>query len=123
MVGFAFKGWPDTSDMRDSPTLELVKLLHQAGVSIFGFDPVVIPEHLDKLEGVQSTTLEDGFKGADAVFIMNNHPSYEDWNLLTLLDTMKKPGLFVDGWAMFRMDEIGRVDGLSYSSVSKDWWE
>jgi UDP-N-acetyl-D-mannosaminuronic acid dehydrogenase len=123
MVGFAFKGWPETSDMRDSPTLELVKLLHQASVSIFGFDPVVIPEHLDKLEGVQSTTLEDGFNGADAIFIMNNHPSYEDWNLLSLLETMKRPGLFVDGWSMFRMDEIGRVDGISYSSVSKDWWE
>jgi nucleotide sugar dehydrogenase len=123
MVGFAFKGWPETSDMRDSPTLELVKLLHQASVSIFGFDPVVIPEHLDKLEGVQSTSLEDGFNGADAIFIMNNHPSYEDWNLLSLLETMKRPGLFVDGWSMFRMDEIGRVDGISYSSVSKDWWE
>jgi nucleotide sugar dehydrogenase len=123
LVGFAFKGWPETSDMRDSPTLELLNLLHQAGVRISGFDPVVISEHLDKLDGVQSVSLEDGFKDADAVFVMNNHPSYEDWNLLSLLETMKKPGLFLDGWSMFRMDEIARVDGISYSSVSKDWWE
>lgn len=123
LVGFAFKGWPETSDMRDSPTLELVNLLNQAGVHMRGYDPVVKPEDLDKLHGIQSISLEDGFKGADAIFIMNNHPSYEDWNLNTLLDTMKKPGLFVDGWSMFRMDEIMRVDGLSYSSVSKDWWE
>jgi UDP-N-acetyl-D-mannosaminuronic acid dehydrogenase len=109
--------------MRDSPTLELVKLLHKAGVSMRGFDPVVKPEHLDGIAGIQSATLEDGFKGADAVFIMNNHPSYEDWSLIALLETMKKPGLFVDGWSMFRMDEIVRVEGLSYSSVSKDWWE
>lgn len=123
MVGFAFKGWPETSDMRDSPTLELLNLLHQAGVNVRGFDPVVLPEHLDKLDGVKSASLEEGFKDVDAVFVMNNHPSYEDWNLLSLLDTMKKPGLFVDGWSMFRMDEIARVEGISYSSVSKDWWE
>ena len=123
VVGFAFKGWPETSDMRDSPTLELLKMLRQADVSVRGYDPVILAEHLEKLEGVASTSLEEGFKNADAVFVMNNHPSYEDWNLLSLLDTMKKPGLFVDGWSMFRMDEIARVGGISYSSVSKDWWE
>jgi UDP-N-acetyl-D-mannosaminuronic acid dehydrogenase len=123
VIGFAFKGWPETSDMRDSPTLELVKLLHQAGVMINGFDAVVKTEHLDEIMDVQGTSLEAGFKDADAVFIMNNHPSFEDWNLLALLETMKKPSLFVDGWSMFRMDEIGRVAGISYSTVSKDWWD
>jgi len=123
IAGFAFKGWPETSDMRDSPTLELVRLLHQAGVRIVGFDPVVKQENLDLLEGIQSVSLKDGFKNTDAIFIMNNHPSYEDWSLISLLETMKKPGLFVDGWSMFRMDEIVHVEGISYSSVSKDWWE
>ncbi len=123
IAGFAFKGWPETSDMRDSPTLELVRLLNKAGVRIVGFDPVVKLENLDMLEGIQSVSLEDGFKDADAIFIMNNHPSYEDWSLISLLETMKKPGLFVDGWSMFRMDEIVHVEGINYSSVSKDWWE
>jgi len=123
VIGFAFKGWPETSDMRDSPTLELVKMLHLAGVQISGFDPVVKAENLNEVENVKATSLEAGFINADAVFIMNNHPSYEDWNLLALLETMKKPGLFMDGWSMFRTDEIGRVAGISYSTVSKDWWD
>jgi nucleotide sugar dehydrogenase len=122
VIGFAFKGWPETSDMRDSPTLELVKLLHQAGAKISGFDAVVKAEQLDEIEHVHSSSLDEGFLNADAVFIMNNHPSYEDWNLITLLESMNKPALFVDGWSTFRMDEIGRVPGISYSSVSKDWW-
>ncbi|MFC2028981.1 nucleotide sugar dehydrogenase [Chloroflexota bacterium] len=123
LVGFAFKGWPETSDMRDSPTLELLTLLRSADVNVTGFDPVVKPRFLDEIEGVRSLSIEEGFKGAEAVFIMNNHPSYEDWNLYSLLETMNKPGLFLDGWSMFRVDEVDRVDGISYSTVSKDWWK
>ena len=123
VAGFAFKGWPETSDMRDSATLELVKLLHHAGVKVFGFDPVITPDALNGVEGVTTCSLEDGFAGADCVFVMNNHPSYEDWNLLTLLNSMNKPGLFVDGWSLFRTDDIARIEGISYSSVSKDRWE
>jgi UDP-N-acetyl-D-mannosaminuronic acid dehydrogenase len=123
VVGFAFKGWPETSDMRDSATLDLVKYLDQAGVGISGYDPVVKTLHLDEIGMVHGTSLEDGFRNSDAVFIMNNHPSYEDWNLMALVETMNKPGLFVDGWSMFRMDDFAQIEGISYSSVSKDWWD
>jgi UDP-N-acetyl-D-mannosaminuronic acid dehydrogenase len=120
VVGFAFKGWPETSDMRDSSTLELVRLLLQAGVRVRGFDPVVAPGALANLPGVEAVSLEAGFEGAEAVFLMNNHPSYEDWNLHALLDRMCRPGLFLDGWRMFRTEDITRVEGICYSSLSQD---
>lgn len=126
VVGFAFKGWPETSDMRDSATLELVRLLQQdeatAGVQILGYDPVVTPQALDQIAGVASCTLVEGFKGADCVFVMNNHPSYENWNLQELLEKMHKPALFLDGWSMFRLDEFTRIEGVHYSSLSRDDW-
>jgi nucleotide sugar dehydrogenase len=120
IVGFAFKGWPETSDMRDSIALELVRHLRQAGIEVRGYDPVVTPEALAGVPGVGVCELQEGFNGADAVFIMNNHPSYEDWNLHALLDRMRKPALFVDGWRLFRTDDISRVPGISYSTVSLD---
>jgi UDP-N-acetyl-D-mannosaminuronic acid dehydrogenase len=123
VVGFAFKGWPETSDMRDSSTLELVKLLRQAGIKVRGFDRVVTPEAISEIPGVEACQLTEGFAQTDCIIIMNNHPSYEDWNLTSLLDSMHKPGLFIDGWRMFRADEITRVKGLSYSSLSLDVWE
>ena len=85
--------------------------------------PLSIVVQLNDIPGVQACPLEKGFEGADGVFVMNNHPSYEDWNLLALLETMHKPALFVDGWSMFRADDITRVPGISYSSVSQDRWE
>jgi UDP-N-acetyl-D-mannosaminuronic acid dehydrogenase len=121
MVGFAFKGWPETSDMRDSSTLELVNYLQSAGVQLRGFDPVVDPEALLQIPNIEPSELAAGFAGADAVFVMNNHPSYEDWNLHALLDRMRRPALFFDGWNMFRSDDIARVDGIAYSTISLDY--
>ena len=120
VVGFAFKGWPETSDMRESSTLELVKYLDQAGVKIRGFDPVIELEALRAIPGVEPSSLAAGFEGADCVFVMNNHPSYEDWNLHVLLGLMRKPGLFLDGWHIFRTEDISHVQGISYSSLSQD---
>jgi UDP-N-acetyl-D-mannosaminuronic acid dehydrogenase len=121
VVGFAFKGWPETSDMRDSSTLDLVRYLHQAGVTIRGFDPVVAPEALAAIPGVEPCSLAAGFEDSHCVFVMNNHPSFEDWNLYELMGSMHKPCLFVDGWNLFRTDDIVRMQGVSYSSVSQDY--
>jgi UDP-N-acetyl-D-mannosaminuronic acid dehydrogenase len=121
VIGFAFKGWPETSDMRDSSTLDLINYLRQAAVTIRGYDPVVEPEGLRAIPGVRPCSVEDGFDGADCVFVMNNHPSYEDWNLHTLLGSMNKPGLFFDGWHIFRTDDAARVEGISCSSLSQDY--
>lgn len=120
VVGFAFKGWPETSDMRDSSTLELVRLLVQAGVRVRGYDPVIEPAALGSIPGVRPYPLAEGFNGVDCVFVMNNHPSYENWNLDTLLASLRKPGLFIDGWSMFRNEDISSLNGISYSSLSQD---
>jgi nucleotide sugar dehydrogenase len=120
VVGFAFKGWPETSDMRDSSTLELIKHLATAGVNIRGYDPVIEMQALANIAGVRPCSIIEGFQDADCIFVMNNHPSYEDWNLHTLLSTMAKPGLFFDGWHMFRSDDITHIEGISYSSLGVD---
>ena len=120
LVGFAFKGWPETSDMRDSSTLELARHLTAAGVKIRGFDPVVDLQALRQVPGVEPCELAQGFEGSDAVFVMNNHPSYEDWNLHAFLERMRRPALFFDGWNLFRSDDIARVEGIGYSTVSLD---
>jgi UDP-N-acetyl-D-mannosaminuronic acid dehydrogenase len=106
--------------MRDSSTLELVNYLRQAGVRIFGYDPVINPQALAGIPGVEPCSLAEGFKEAECVFVMNNHPSYEDWNLHAYLANMRVPGLFVDGWSIFRSDDIARVPGISYSSLSRN---
>jgi len=119
VVGLAFKGWPETSDMRNSTALDLVNHLKDEGLTVYGYDPVVPADEL-AAAGVIPVSRDEGFADADAVFVMNNHPSYEDWDLYTHLKKMNTPGLFFDGWNLFSGDEVLRMDGISYSSVSQN---
>ena len=54
---------------------------------------------LEKI-GVKACDLSAGFKDASVVFIMNNHRSYYNMNLNSLLETMGKPGFFMMGGAI-----------------------
>jgi len=117
VIGFAFKGQPDTSDMRHSTTLALLPRLRDAGFELFGYDPVVDSEEINAL-GVEFVSVEEGFRDASAVLVMNNHRSYPDLDLLTLASSMKRPGLFFDGWHLFQRREVEQINGIQYEGLS-----
>ena len=72
---------------------------------------------IEKLE-IKGVSLQEGFQDADCVLIMNNHRSYGDIDILGLLQRMKKPALLFDGWHLFPLKEIERIDGISYEGLS-----
>jgi len=117
IIGWAFKGHPDTSDMRHSTTLDLLPLLRKAGFEVVGYDPVVPPDEIEGL-GVESVSVQEGFSGADAVVVMTNHQSYSEFDLFSLVSTMNRPGLFFDGWHMFSRTEIEEISGIVYEGLS-----
>jgi nucleotide sugar dehydrogenase len=116
IIGFAFKGEPETSDMRDSVTLDFLQLLHLPGLRIFGFDPMVPADEIKALR-VSPVSVEEGFCGADCVVFMNNHRSYGNLDLIRLLKSMNTPGLVVDGWRQFQQADVERVDGITYEAL------
>ncbi len=116
IVGFAFKGTPETSDMRDSTTLHFLTELKKYSAQIYGYDPVVPASEILAL-GVEFVDIKQGFLGADAIFVMNNHKSYEDWNTTSLLETTSTPCLFYDAWRIFDRVEITSVKGIIYTGV------
>jgi nucleotide sugar dehydrogenase len=117
LMGFAFKGIPETSDTRDSTTLDVVATLLPSGAKLYGYDPVVSEEEI-KSFNVVPVTVKDGFKDADCVLIMNNHDSYSKLDIYSLLSTTKKPCYFFDGWSLFEKEAIERVEGIKYDSIS-----
>ena len=94
VMGFAFKGKPETSDMRDSPTIDLVKDIKRRGANIIGQDPLAKESEIEDL-GVQLSTIENGFREADAVIIMIDHPSYSDLDL-TSMTSKRETHLLMD---------------------------
>ena len=117
LLGFAFKGQPETSDVRFSPTLDLLPLLNHSGIQLFGHDPVVSREVIAE-QGVTPAELEEGFAGADAVILMNNHASYANLDLYDLLPRMRRPSLFLDGWHTFARHDVEQVEGVTYEGIS-----
>ena len=94
IMGFAFKGDPETSDVRFSPTGELIKYL--GNCEIYGYDPLV------NLGGrIKSCTIEQGFSDADYVIIMTNHKSFKTLDYPKLLSTAKKDCVLIDWWRMY----------------------
>jgi UDP-N-acetyl-D-mannosaminuronic acid dehydrogenase len=116
LAGLAFKGQPETSDVRFSSALRVLELLQETGVDIWGFDPVVADDEIQAL-GITPCDLTSGFDGADAVAILNNHQVFSSIDLYTLLQTMNQPSLFFDGWHIFPPEEITRITGVSYASL------
>ena len=116
LIGLAFKGAPETSDIRDSMARLLVEILPNKEM-IYIKDHVV-PESLINDAGCQYVEeIEDGFNDADVVLVMNNHYLNKHFNVSIELEKMSKPSLFFDGWNMFNQTEIENIDGVYYATM------
>jgi UDP-N-acetyl-D-mannosaminuronic acid dehydrogenase len=117
IMGFAFKGEPETSDLRESTTVWLLDYLRAHGVAnICGYDPVVEAKDLKALD-IDVVDPVSGFAGADIVMLMNNHRSFANLDIRSLLPTMNKPSIFYDAWRLFDRSEIERISGVTYAGV------
>ncbi len=117
ILGFAFKGEPETSDMRGSPTLDLIKLLRDKDwENIYGFDPNIEKDDIEST-GVISCSLEVGFRDADIVVLMNNNPLFSQLDIVTLLNQTNKKCLLFDGWSIFEPSEVLKVKGMVYQGL------
>jgi UDP-N-acetyl-D-mannosaminuronic acid dehydrogenase len=116
ILGFAFKGEPETRDLRDSPTLQLVNTLRGQVDRITGFDPVIPKQDLEAV-GIEWCSVDKGFSEADAVLFMNNHRDFAALDIYKLTKTMKLPGIFFDGWHLFNAEEIEKIEGARYMGL------
>lgn len=117
IVGFAFKGEPETSDMRESTTLWFLQELKRYASNIYGFDPVVDKEELKQLDINVCDTIQEGFSNADVILFLNNHKSYLDLDPFEICSKMNKPAIFYDAWRMFEKRLFDDIDGVCYMGV------
>ena len=116
VVGVAFKGMPDTSDMRFSAAVDLIGRLLDVGHEVLAYDAVVPEDEIRKL-GVRPVVLPEGMRDCDAIFFMNNHTRNTEFELYAGLKAMNRPCLFFDGWKVFGKGEVESVSGVSYSTM------
>lgn len=118
LIGMAFKGEPETSDLRDSTSLWVLdQMPDRSKVSVY--DPIIKEADIRAL-GVQVKTLEGAFKNADAVVILNNHKSYSSINLSKMLALMNKPAVFIDTWNNFNPLQIKQHNDVLYGGLGNN---
>ncbi len=117
-VGIAFKGNPETSDYRNSTSLDLLKKLRNVK-NLKIYDPVISSKELKKTN-FSFVSIDKGFDKADVVIFFNNHHSYLDLDIYKLIKKMRKPSYFFDMWNQFDSMEMKKMRGVVYWGLGKE---
>jgi len=119
ILGLTFK--PNTDDMRDAPSLEIIPALQKLGARIRAYDPEGRHQAEPMLPGVE---FADGVEGAyDAVEGASAVVLITEWNEFRALDLRRIKAklaapVFVDLRNVYRPDEMREL-GFSYSSIGR----
>jgi UDP-N-acetyl-D-glucosamine dehydrogenase len=94
VLGVAYKR--DIDDMRESPALDIMRLLEQRGATVVFNDPHVAMFREDGHEYHSSPLTADELSSADAVVIVTDHKVY-DWQFVVdhatlIIDTRNATG-------------------------------
>jgi UDP-N-acetyl-D-mannosaminuronic acid dehydrogenase len=119
VLGWAYKGWPPTDDMRGTPIASMMPVFKAAGLTVLGHDPMVADDVIRRYGG-EPTSIDKAFGDADAVLIINDHPDYRAIRIETILgDT--RPVLIYDSWRILDEREVTaagiRYAGIGYGAV------
>jgi UDP-N-acetyl-D-mannosaminuronic acid dehydrogenase len=115
VLGWAYKGWPPTDDMRGTPIVSMLPLFRAAGLELRGHDYLVARDLIREL-GAEPVTPEAAFDGADAVLVITNHPEYAKLDLGRLLPSLRRPAILYDSWRILD-EETVRGAGVRYAGI------
>jgi UDPglucose 6-dehydrogenase len=108
--GLAFK--PRTDDIRDAPSLDIIRQLLEKGVDISAFDPVA----QNNIQNVypQVTYGNDPYSilpGADAIILITEWNEFRELDFARVISLMKRPVL-IDGRNIYVRDEMEKYGFL-----------
>ncbi len=116
VLGWAYKGWPPTDDMRGTPIASMMPGFTRAGVRVLGHDPLVDDDVIRQYGG-EPADLATGFAAADAVLVITDHPEYRRLDVDRLLPG-SKVRLVYDSWRVLDEKTVTghgvRYAGLGY---------
>jgi len=117
VLGLAFK--PNTDDMREAKSIEVIGLLHEAGARIRAYDPAAMDNARPLLPaGVTfSASPYEAAEGAHAVVLVTEWNEFRYLNLERLRGLLERP-LICDGRNLWEPERMRRL-GFEYHSVGR----
>jgi UDPglucose 6-dehydrogenase len=116
ILGLTFK--PNTDDMRDSPSLDIVPALLAAGAKVRAYDPEGMEEAKKELTGIEMVGGPyEVADNADAIVILTEWDQFRALDFERIATQMKKP-VMVDLRNIYNPDDL-RQDGFTYVSIGR----
>jgi UDPglucose 6-dehydrogenase len=117
--GLAFK--PNTDDMREAPSILVIRELIAAGATIAAFDPVArgtAESEFRDLEGLSfSDDPYDALRGAHALLLLTEWSVFRSPDLARMADLLEEK-VIIDGRNVFDPDDMRR-DGFEYFGIGR----
>jgi UDPglucose 6-dehydrogenase len=118
-LGLAFKG--ETDDIRESPAINMIEMLLEAGAIVTAFDPAAMERAKEILPPAKhmhyAGDLYEAAKDADAVLILTDWKEFAAIDLARLNRAMRFP-IIIDGRNLYKPLEM-QSHGFTYVSVGR----
>jgi UDP-N-acetyl-D-mannosaminuronic acid dehydrogenase len=114
VLGWAYKGWPPTDDMRGTPIAAMMPVFTAAGIRVLGHDPLVKDDAI-RAYGGEPVDLAEGFRAADGVLIITDHPDYRAIDVAGAIADSKVRFIF-DSWRILDADRVTAC-GVHYAAL------
>ena len=118
-LGLAFKG--DTDDIRDSPAIDVIRKLIDAGASISAYDPAAMERSKEVLPPSANMSYAanayEAAEGADAVLILTDWAEFAKLDLVRLNQALRFP-IMIDGRNLYKPAYM-HEQGFTYVSVGR----
>lgn len=118
-LGLAFKG--DTDDIRESPAIDMIKRLLEAGACIAAYDPAATERATEVLPAsnklTYTTSIYEAAQDADAVLILTDWKEFAKIDLPRLNQALRFP-IVIDGRNLYTPQEM-QDHGFTYVSVGR----
>lgn len=116
VLGLTFK--PNTDDMREAPSIDIIRGLIDRGARVVAYDPQGMKEARELIEKVEfGANAYDVAENADALVLITEWNEFRSLDLDRLKSKMKAPVL-VDLRNVYRHDEVVK-HGFEYTSIGR----
>lgn len=115
LVGMAFKGKPETNDLRGSSSVSVARELMQRGCNVECYDAVVSEQEM-RDHGLNPTRMDETLANVDAILILNNHENNIPNKFLESIG-LGRTVLVFDGWSLLERHEVEKYSCLIYANL------
>ncbi|MFQ3545388.1 UDP-glucose/GDP-mannose dehydrogenase family protein [Halobacillus rhizosphaerae] len=117
VLGLAFK--PNTDDMRDAPSIKVIRELVDSGAEVYAYDPIAAENARVYLPGatVYKDSIDETLEDMDFAVIMTDWKDIKEYPLEKFNEQLKNPVLF-DGRNCFNLQEMQKY-GVQYHSIGR----